>query len=96
MAYRPGWKVTPEVLGGSPDRPFERIGRVTAKGALHAFESRPVKAGFLRDRLRDEAARLQADAIIELSVGVEGVLWRRRLAVRGVAIRYLDGPETGR
>ena len=96
VAPRPRWGLRPEVLGQPPERTFERMDRVTAKGALHAFESRSVKAGFLRDRLCEEAALLHADAIVDVTVGVEGLLWRRRLAVRGVAIRYLDVQDSER
>ncbi len=96
VAAATGRTVRPKVLGHEPERPFTRIGRVTAKGALHAFESRSVKAGFLRDRLCEEASQMHADAVIDVSVRVEGLLWRRRMAVRGVAIRYTEGPEVDR
>lgn len=85
-----------DLLIDEPSRPFERIGRVVAKGALHAFESRTSKAMFLQERLREEAAGMNADAVINVSVGTEGMIGRRRIVVRGVAIRYTNGPGSGR
>ena len=82
-----------DLLIDEPSRPFERLGRVAAKGALHAFESRTTKARFLQERLREEAEQMHADAVINVTVATQGVIGRRRIVVRGVAIRYTNGPE---
>ena len=78
-----------QVLTGEPDRPYEPVGKVKArKGAQPTpFNKRPSEAD-INVKLRSKAAKLGADAIINVTYtkGVIPSSWRGMTA-EGTAVK---------
>lgn len=85
-----------ELLGGRPQRPYEEIGRIEARGL--PGEQR----GFVRQELRNRARALGADAVVAMQESARhaeppslpagaGVQYGGRIyEARGIAVRFTD------
>lgn len=80
------------IVRGRPDRPFEKLANLSVTvSKSSAFDNGPTRASVDR-QLRAEAAKLKADAVIDVAYGPprKSVLTWTKLEATGTAVRYRD------